>query len=317
MIASLYKNFKLRLWHFLFMPSNVSGVISGKVELTRLIERLSEKTHYYLVYQYGKCGSSTVSDFFNRLKLTTIHCHNLNDKTLKIRDVFAVDQEMPKKVAGQRFISNARYRIYQNFLFNKYNKQVNIFISLREPEGFLRSMYFQQWKLFSLLTIAKYEVLDINKFTDFFNESLELVNKMVSDDAQQQEIESLMLCEDLDFGARCLLHFIYGYVYWFELELFEMFDISVDDICKQDGFWRFEKKNIKGSIIKVEDFDHSLNDSLKFLLGEEIDISLENKNVAQDKANFEYYEYLKKNAVIPEKVSKLMKGSFSYSHFYK
>lgn len=316
MIFSLYKNLKLRLWHFFFMPRNVANVTSGKVELTKLVNRLSRQTDYYLVYQYGKSGSSTVYDFFNRIGLTAIHCHHLNDKTLLLRELFAVDPQMPKKVIGQRFFSNTRYRVYQRFLLNRNDKDVNIFISLREPEGFLKSVYFQQWRLFSELTQAKYGSLNEDKFIELFNESLQRIDDVLSDDIQQEQIEFLLFSEDLDFGTRCILHFIYGYVYWFELELFETFNINAADIHDQEGFWSFQKNNIKGCIVRVEDFNDSLNDSLKFLLDKDVDVQLVNKNVAQDKLNFEYYEHLKKNAIIPKRVSALMESSFSYRNFY-
>lgn len=298
------------------MPPNVSNVINGKSDLANLVERLKGRSNYYLVYQYGKSGSSTVYDYFLRSNLCAIHCHNLNDKTLKMKELLAIHPEMPKKVSGQRFFSNARYRVYQRFLLGNANKNVNIFVSLRKPEGFLLSVYFQQWKLFSSLVNKKYNILSVENFTKYFNQSMQEIDEIIHDSISQHDIEEFILSDTLSFGTRNVLHLIYGYMYWFESELFDTFGLNESQLIEKKGFWSFQKNNVKGSIIRVEDFNESLNDSLKFLLDTEDKVSIVDKNVAKSKPNFEYYEHLKQNAKISENVLGLMKNSFSYRFFY-
>ena len=316
MKKNFFKKLKLRLWHFLYMPPNVSNIISGKNDLANLVERLKDRSSYYLVYQYGKSGSSTVYDYFLRSGFCAIHCHNLNDKTLKIKEFLAIHPQMPKIVSGQRFFSNARYRVYQRFLLGNTDKDINIFVSLRKPEGFLLSVYFQQWKLFSSLVNTKYNALSVENFTEYFNESMSEIDGAIHQSISQRDIEELVLSDTLSFGTRNVLHLIYGYMFWFESELFDTFDLNESHLIEKQGFWHFQKKNIKGSIIRVEDFNQSLNDSLNVLLGTTVEIPIVDKNVAKSKPNFEYYEHLKQKAKIPDSVLGLMENSFSYRFFY-
>ena len=122
---------------------------------------------------------------------------------------------------------------------------------------------------------------------------------------------------DIDFGVRSLLHLIYSYMFWFENELFEVFDVKPKDIKKKERFWTFNKKNIIGSIVKVEDFDSSLNVALKEIVDENLLGKIQNKNIADNKPNVEYYVHLKEFAEIPSQVVGMLKKSFSYQYFYE
>ena len=316
MLYKLVKNIKLRIWHFLFMPTNVANVLTGKKSLSLLVDELSAKDEYFLVYQYGKSGSSTVYQYFKNLGLTTIHCHNLNDKTLKLREQIAIDATMPRKVSGQRFFSNARYRVYQAILVNNNAADIYMFISLREPIGFVRSVYFQQWSLFSVLTKRKFGELTPTRFCEYFNDLLIEITEYLDLEPDQQKIETLILSQAMSIGARCMLHFIYGYMYWFENELFEVFGLNSDDLKLEQGYWSFNKGNIRGSVIKVEDFDSALLKSVEGLLNKDIKMPIVNQNVGSNKANHAFYSYLKENSHLPEVIVNVMKNSFSYRYFY-
>ncbi len=320
MLKVICQNLKKRIWHFIYMPSNVANIKSGKVELSELITGLSNESEYYLIYQYGKVGSSTVYAYLKNLGLPTVHCHYLSSKSLEMRERLVMDPSIPRKVIGQRFFSNARYRIYQNFLVHdQEGKKLNIFIALREPEAFLKSVYFQQWTLFSELIRKEYGELSEANFTQFFNEKLTLLNEHLTSDISQEDFESLIISRNLDFGTRYIGHFVYRYMFWFQLELFENFNVSAEDFVPEKGFWSFESENVKGSIIRLEDFDNYLDSSLDKLLGENKvgEIQADNKNVGKNKKNYEFYSHLKQNAVIPNEIINHMKSGFSYDYFYE
>ena len=95
-----------------------------------------------------------------------------------------------------------------------------------------------------------------------------------------------------------------------------MFDIAENDLEYENGFWSFENKNIKGSIIKLEDFDASLESSLEKLLELSIDSKVESRNISSDKEYTDYYSLLKSDIKIPNKIVDFMKSSFSYEKFY-
>ena len=248
--------------------------------------------------------------------LTTVHAHNFNDKVLKMNELLSMSEAMPENKIGSFFFTNARYRIVHAILKNNPDADIRIFISLREPVAYLKSMYCQYWDWFSVITTKKYGKLTPDNFGRLFNENMAYIEKLVDKDIDQFELETLIISSSVPAHVRLTLYIIYNYIFWFENELFSMFDIAENDLEYENGFWSFENKNIKGSIIKLEDFDASLESSLENLLELSIDSKVESRNISSDKEYTDYYSLLKSDIKIPNKIVDFMKSSFSYEKFY-
>jgi len=282
---------KLRVWHFLFMPKNAANVLNGKRQLTRIAEKFSGVDKYFVVYQYGKSGSSSVSDYFSKAGLTTIHSHSFNDKVLKMNELLSLHNAMPINKMGSFFFTNARYRAFHAILKNSDKSDIRIFISLREPEAYLKSMYCQYWDWFSVMTQERYKELTPESFCQLFMDTLMEIEQYIDENPTQSELEDLIVSAKLNVSARLLLYIIYNYIYWFENELFSMFDVSETELKYENDFWSFQNKNIKGVVINQV-------------------------NVSSDKVYAEFYSFLKANMDVSNIIINLMKNSFSYKKFY-
>ena len=311
----MFAKLKLRLWHFLFLPQNVAGIKNGKKELSTIADQIKQAEMVYLVYQYGKSGSSTVYNYLFSKSQAVFHCHHLNIDNLNRTDGLYGHPDIPGKVMGQKVFSNARYRAYVNCLEN-CGPELRIFISLREPVGYLKSLFFQQWSLFSNLTKRKFSELTPRSYTQYFNDCMDFLANSNDVFDSQLSVNQFVKKDDIDIGVRIMADFISSYKFWFETELFEVFGLSHEDIKYRDGFWEFGEQKIKGVIVKLEDFNHGLHTALSTLTGDSVILDFGNKNVSAEKNNYEYYEYLKENASIPDKLLRNIKEGFSYSFFY-
>ena len=113
-----------------------------------------------------------------------------------------------------------------------------------------------------------------------------------------------------------MAHSVRSYMSWFDVELFEVFDLSIDNIKFREGRWSFNKNGIAGVIIRLEDFNQQLDSTLSYLVNDNVKIKVENKNVGAEKPNREFYAYLQEHIEIPKNLMGEIKRSFSYRHFY-
>ena len=172
----MFKKLKLRIWYFLCLPGNAANVLSRKKELSGICEKIREAETVFLIYQYGKSGSSTVYNYLLENGHTVIHCHHLNEQNLQITDALYTSRELPSKVTGQRLFSNSRYRAYRACL-DGYKPSIKVFVSTREPETYFKSVFFQQWHLYSSLAEKKYGELTPQSFTAYIEYCLSILDE--------------------------------------------------------------------------------------------------------------------------------------------
>lgn len=311
----MIKNLKLRIWHALYLPQNVANVLSGKKELSGICDNLREAKIVYLIYQYGKSGSSTVYNYLLENGHTAIHCHHLNEQNLQITDALYANRELPSKVTGQRLFSNSRYRAYKACL-DGYKPSIKVFVSTRKPETYFKSVFFQQWRLYSSLAKKEFGELTPLSFTAYIEYCLSILDKHSA--SFSTSMGALELIEDSTFnvGVRCMAHSVRSYMYWFDIELFEVFDLSISDIQYREGRWGFNKNGIEGVIIRLEDFNQQLDSTLSYLVNDTVEIKVQNKNVGAEKPNHEFYAHLQEHMEMPRNLMREIKRSFSYRHFY-
>jgi len=285
-----------------------------KVELQGFAQKFLDDSDLYFVYQYGKGGSSTTANTLQSHDCNAIHCHIINERVLRIRERLSAHKSTREHNRASYFVSNSRYRLYRT-MFEQRQAPVKIITTLREPDSFLKSVFFQQRTLFQHFIELQYGEFTLSNMITFFEEglkeSLSWIEIFKSDESQL--IECLSQTENIGFGFLAFL--IYCYLYWFDNELFDFFNITKNELEKQDNFWYYERDNIKGAIVKLEDFDDGMTNALSFLSNMPIR-GLNTINEGERKKLGDWYKEFKESAKICDEISLLLSECWHVKMFY-
>lgn len=269
----------------------------------------------YIVYQYGKSGSRTVYATLANNARTVLHCHYLNPEHLAIAERLMCHVDIPAKFRSRRFIKNTRSRLYATRLRTE-SRPLKVVTTVREPEAYLKSVYFAQQWLFEKFIRNQYGEYNAEVMNKHFEETLSGIEPWLEAIAGGDDRLAEMTASRNDIDVAYMAWMVHGYMNWFDEELGRILDIKPDDLTPVDNYWTYSKGSISGVVVRAEDLDRVARPALRTLCDESIE-SIEYRNIAVNKQHGDFYRHLKANGKVPQSILQRVRSSWHVRMFYE
>ena len=250
----------------------------------------------------------------NEQNKSVFHCHHLNSKNLNTVEQLMCHPRMPRQQRSRRFITNARYRLYRNYL-DIETRPIKIITTLREPQAYIRSVFFQNLKVFQNFIREQYESIEPRNLVGYFEKTIANIDEWLPAIASGGDKLISMISHRDDIDVAYFAWQVHQYIHWFDDELGEVFNIHLHDLCTHDGFYSYQKKNIQGVVIRMEDLDRVAHKAVNLLTGNVID-KVPSVNVGSNRDESETYERFKDTVSIPVRVMDHLCSCWHAQKFY-